>query len=71
LRTIVDPFDTVVDPATGAVSRTAFPGNKIPASPISPFSAELLGAFWDPNNPGVGYNHLNICQKGLIDSYNY
>ena len=70
-RTIFDPFSTVVDSVTGAVTRTAFPGNKIPANRISPFSAKLLSAFWDPNNPGVGYNHLNNFQKGLIDSFNY
>ncbi len=70
-RTIYDPFSTVVDPVTGAVSRTAFPGNKIPASRFDPLSAKLLGAFWDPNNPGVGYNHANNFQKGYIDAYNY
>ncbi len=71
IRPIYDPFSTKVDPATGAVTRTAFPGNKIPASRFDPLAANLLSSFWDPNNPGVGYNHLNNFQKGYIDSYNY
>ncbi|HLH04737.1 MAG TPA: carboxypeptidase-like regulatory domain-containing protein [Bryobacteraceae bacterium] len=70
LRLIYDPFSTVVD-AAGNVTRTAFPNNKIPASRFSPFSAKLLSAFWDPNNPGVGYNHLNNYQHGFIDSFTY
>lgn len=71
LRTIYDPFSTVVNPVTGAVTRTAFPGNKIPASRFDPFSAKLLGDFWDPNNPGVGYNHANNFEHGYIDSFTY
>lgn len=71
LRTIYDPFSTVVDPATGAVSRAAFPGNVIPSTRFDPFSANLLGDFWDPNNPGVGYNHANNFEHGFIDAFNY
>lgn len=71
IRTIYDPFSTVVDPATGAVSRTAFAGNKIPSNQFDPFSAKLLGDFWDPNNAGVGYNHSNNFEHGFIDAFNY
>jgi hypothetical protein len=71
LRMIYDPYSTVVNPTTGAVSRTQFPGNKIPTSRFDPFSAKLLGAFWDPNNPGIGYNHANNFEKGYVDAYNY
>ena len=40
-RTIYDPFTTTFDPATGAVTRQAFVGNKVPASRFDP-----LGARW-------------------------
>jgi hypothetical protein len=70
-RIIYDPYSTVVDSSTGAVSRTPFQGNIIPASRFDPFSAKLAGAFWDPNNPGLGYNHANNYIKGFIDSSNY
>jgi hypothetical protein len=71
LRTIYDPFTTIVNPATNTVTRTPFIGNKIPASRFDPLSASLLSSFWDPNNPGVGYNHANNFQHGYIDAYDY
>jgi hypothetical protein len=71
LRKIYDPLTSVVNPATGVITRTAFPGNIIPSNRIDPFSAKLLSAFFDPNNPGVGYNHANNFLKGFTDSYNY
>lgn len=73
LRIIYDPFTTTVD-AAGNVSRTAFPGNKIPSNRFDPFSAKLLSTFFDPNNPGVGYNHANNYQTSLnqkTDYYNF
>jgi hypothetical protein len=36
---IYDPLTTTLNPATGTYSRTAFPGNIIPANRISPISA--------------------------------
>ena len=71
LRKIYDPWSSVVNPVTGAVTRTAFPGNIIPSNRIDPFSAKLLSTFFDANNPGVGYNHANNFLKGFTDSYNY
>ena len=70
-RTIYDPYTTIVDPASGAVTRTAFTGNRIPSSRIDPFSANLLGSFWDGNSPGVGYNHASNYLHGYMDNYNY
>ncbi|MDQ2776824.1 MAG: carboxypeptidase-like regulatory domain-containing protein [Acidobacteriota bacterium] len=71
LRVIYDPFSTVVDPTTGAVSRTPFPNNVIPSSRFDPLSAKLAGAFFDGNNPGVGYNHQNNYLKSLIQTTSY
>ncbi|MDQ6677559.1 MAG: carboxypeptidase-like regulatory domain-containing protein [Acidobacteriota bacterium] len=71
LRTIYDPFSTAVDPVTGAVSRTPFPGNKIPAARFDALSAKLASAFPDPNNPGVGYNHTNNYFKSLSQATDY
>lgn len=70
LRQIYDPFSTTVN-AAGVVSRTAFPGNKIPTNRIDPLSAKLAGYLWDPNVGNTGYNHLNNFQKGYLDSYDY
>lgn len=70
LRTIYDPFSTVVT-ADGSVTRTPFPGNKIPSSRFDPVSAALLPNFFDPNNPGIGYNHANNYLKSLIQTTDY
>lgn len=71
LKTIYDPFSTKFDPATGAVTRTAFPGNKIPSSRFDPLSASLLKEFWDPNGPGDNITHVNNYKKGFTETYNY
>ncbi len=70
LRTIYDPFSTVVAP-DGTVTRTAFPGNKIPANRFDPLSAKFMAAFWDPNNPGDNISGVNNFKKGYTDTYNY
>jgi hypothetical protein len=71
LKTIYDPFSTKFDPATGAVTRTPFPGNKIPSSRFDPLSASLLGQFWDPNSDGDNITHVNNFKKGYTETYNY
>ena len=70
-RVIYDPFSTMVNPATGAVTRNAFPGNIIPANRIDPLSSKLASYLWDANVGNTGYNHLNNYQKGYSDSYDY
>lgn len=68
-RPIYDPFSTVVSGDT--VSRAQFAGNRIPANRFDPFSAKLAGAFFDPNNPGIGYNHANNYLKSIIQTTDY
>jgi len=63
LRTIYDPWTTQFDPATGAVTRTPFPGNRIPANRIDPSAARFMQDIWKPNNPGdniTGANNFKI-----------
>jgi hypothetical protein len=69
LRPIYDPFSTIV--SGNNVTRTPFPGNIIPSSRFDPLSANLAGAFFDPNNPGVGYNHANNYLKSLTQTTDY
>jgi len=52
------PGVTIFDPSTallnnGIITRTAFPGNQIPASRISPISKNILGFFPPPNAVGT------------------
>src|SRR5205807_5135925 len=52
LRTIYDPWSTVVDPNTGAVTRQPFLGNIIPPNRLDALAVQLMNAMWAPNNPG-------------------
>src|SRR5260370_6336957 len=69
-RTIWDPFSTQFDPATGAVTRTAFPGNTIPPNRFDPLAASLVKQFWAPNNPGDNITGVNNFRKGYIERSN-
>src|SRR6202158_4495219 len=71
VRTIYDPFSTQFDPATGTVTRTPFPGNKIPQDRWDPLAASLLSSFWDPNNPGDNISGVNNFRKSFSESYKY
>ena len=71
LKTIYDPYTTQFNAATGAVSRTPFPGNKIPSSRFDPLSASLLSSFWDPNSGGDNITHVNNFKVGYTETYNY
>ena len=71
LRTIYDPFSTKLDPVTGAVTRTPFPGNKIPSNRFDPITSDLMTQFWAPNNPGDNITGVNNYKKGFVEKYNY
>ena len=69
LRTIYDPNTTVLDAATGAVTRTPFAGNRIPASRMDPLAVQLMPGLMKPNTAPD-----NITGTGnfkTIDYYNW
>ena len=71
LRTIYDPFSTVVNQSTGAVTRTQFAGNRIPASRFDPSAAALMNAFWDANNPGSNLTRQNNYLGATPNLFSY
>ena len=71
LRTVYDPYTTQLNPTTGAVTRTPFPGNVIPSNRFDPLSASLMKQFWAPNNPGDNITGVNNFKKGFIENYDY
>jgi hypothetical protein len=75
VRRIYDPFAApTVDPATGALVRTAFSSNKIPSSRFDSSTSQLASLFPDPNNAGQGPFHLNNFLKSgsqRTDYYNF
>jgi hypothetical protein len=72
LRTIYDPaIPSVVDPATGEVTRTPFAGNKIPASRFDPGTKAMMDQIWKPNNAGIGCTHTNNFQAVVPSAFQY
>ena len=70
LRTVYDPWSTVTS-ASGVVTRTAFPGNIVPASRFDPVSSPIMKLFWPANNPGDNITGVNNYKHGYSDSWNY
>lgn len=70
IRTVYDPFSTVVNP-NSSVTRTPFPGNIVPSSRFDPLAATFMKQFWAPNNPGDNITGVNNFKKGYIDSWDY
>jgi Carboxypeptidase regulatory-like domain len=59
---IYDPASTVVNPATGAVTRTQYPNNIIPTSKLNP-TALILANYWGkPNAPGLPFTNASNFQ---------
>ena len=59
LRTIYDPYSTLFNSTTGAVSRTPFPGNRIPVTQLDPTSMRFMKDIWNPNTAGIGLTHAS------------
>jgi hypothetical protein len=67
--TIFDPSTT--QPVQGGYTRTAFPGNRIPASQLDPTSLKLLSFIPQPNQPGSGpalVNNYAWLQNAFVHS---
>lgn len=71
VRTIYDPYSTILDPATGRVTRTAFPGNKLPASRFDPLAAKFIQGIYQPNASPDNITGLNNFKYTPIQNWNY
>lgn len=72
--TIYDPMTTTFDPVTGLGTRTAFPGNVIPAGRLDPVSVKIMKDLFSPNNPGdniTGVNNYKSSFSALTNYYNF
>jgi len=58
VQTIFDPFSTTTD-ASGAIVRTAFPGNIIPPSRLNPIAVKTLSIIPLGSTPGNALTELN------------
>jgi hypothetical protein len=66
-RTIYDPFSSTIDPATGRVVRTAFPGNVVPQTRFDPVAVKMLAQLPLPNQPG----NVDNWQGSVYDTTEY
>jgi len=71
VKTVFDPYSTVLDAAANRATRTAFPGNRIPASRFDGVSAQIMKDLWGPNNPGENITGLNNFRTSLTRRTNY
>jgi hypothetical protein len=71
IRTVYDPYTTVLNNTTGAVTVTPFAGNKIPTSRFDPLTGSLMKQFWAGNNAGDNITGVNNYRKSYIETYNY
>jgi hypothetical protein len=71
IRTVYDPWSTVTNPATGAVTATPFTGNVVPAARFDPVAANFMKEFWPANNPGLNITGVDNYQHGYTDAWNY
>ena len=67
VRTIYDPFTSSLDPATGRVIRSPFPGNVIPSSLFDPVAVKMLAAIPLPNLAG----NIDNWQGSVDEKVNY
>lgn len=70
LRTIYDPWTTVLDSA-GGVTRTPFAGNRIPQSQFDTVGARIMNDVWKPNLPGEGADLVNNYRVGFAERVKY
>ena len=71
LNLIYDPLTTQTSADGTNVTRSPFPGNVIPGSRQDPIAVKFMGALWQPNRPGTGYDHLNNYVIPLPVNYPY
>ena len=70
LRTIFDPYTTVVNP-DGTATRTPFAGNVIPNNRIDSTSRRIMNDLWKPNGPGSGPTQVNNFIAGFANRFRY
>ncbi len=71
LRTIYDPWTTKTSADGRTITRTPFPGNRIPASMQDPVARSYLQKLWKPNRPGTGPYRFQNYYVPLPINYDY
>jgi hypothetical protein len=67
VRTVYNPWSSVIDPATGRVVRTPFANNVIPSTMFDPVALKMLQQLPLPNAPG----NIDNLQYSVYDKTDY
>jgi hypothetical protein len=71
IRGLYDPYTTVLNSATGAVTVTPFADHKIPTARFDPLTGSLMKQFWAANNAGDNITGVNNFKKSYTETFNY
>ena len=71
MLTIYDPYTTIFDPTTGAVTRTPFAGNKIPSQRFDALGARWMNELLSPNRNPDDITGTNNFQSTTVTITNY
>jgi hypothetical protein len=71
VRTIYDPWTTVLNTATNTATRTPFTGNKIPQSRMDPLALQLLPGIMKPNAAPDNISGTNNFKTSQYYNWNY
>ena len=74
LRTIYDPWTTVLNSATNTASRTPFVGNLVPLSRQDRTARRFMEDIWQPNGPGddlTGINNFKTSYSVFAHYWNF
>jgi len=75
IKAVYDPDSTVVNPTTGAVTRTQFSCNGvlnvICPNRMDPIAVATMAMMWAPNNPGDNITGVNNSKLYSIDAWKY
>lgn len=66
LQIIYNPFSTVTNPTTGAITRSPFPGNVIPASYINPVGQAMANTLVNPSSSPAYYGSNDLTADGSL-----
>ena len=71
LRTIYDPWTTVINASTGAVTRTPFAGNQVPSPRFDPLGLRVMKTLYEPNRSPDSVMGTNNFAAQTVARWNY
>ncbi|MGH9658494.1 MAG: carboxypeptidase regulatory-like domain-containing protein, partial [Bryobacteraceae bacterium] len=74
LRTVYDPWTSVLNTAANTGTRQPFAGNRIPLSRQDAVSQKIMKDIWEPNGPGddiTGVNNYKTSYFWFIENWNF